>query len=112
MPAAKWWNRKMRDHLLHNATLDEADARVLPVIAYSNLGSPGSTDEAGNVLTEGTPPTAADGTWHIFSDDTIPAELAAFVVASGDRSAGLPLPAGIAGLSTIWAGMTVRTWSP
>lgn len=102
----------MRDHLLHNATLDEADARVLPVIAYSNLGSPGSTDEAGNVLTEGTPPKAADGTWHIFSDDAIPAELAAFVVASGDRSAGLKLPAGVAGLSTIWAGMTVLPHTP
>lgn len=98
----------MRDHLLHNAALDETDARVLPVIAYSSLGSPGSTDEAGNVLTEGTPPTAAGGTWHIFFDDAIPAELAAFVVAAGDRSAGLTLPAGIAGLSNIWAGMTVR----
>lgn len=102
----------MRDHLLHNATLDETDARVLSVIAYSNLGSPGSTDEAGNVLTEGTPPTAADGTWHIFFDDAIPAELAAFVVAAGDRSAGLTLPAGIAGLSTIWAGMTVLPHTP
>jgi hypothetical protein len=97
----------MRDHLLHNAAPDETDARVLPCVAYSNLGSPGSTDEAGNVLTEGTPPTAADGVWHIYSDDTIPAELAAFVVASGDRSVGLTLPAGVAGLSTIWAGMTV-----
>jgi hypothetical protein len=102
----------MRDYLIHNAAPDETDARVLPVIAYSNLGSPGSTDEAGNVLTEGTPPTAADGTWHIFSDDTIPAELAAFVVASGDRSTGLRLPAGIAGLSTIWAGMTVLPHAP
>jgi hypothetical protein len=102
----------MRDYLLHNATPDETDARVLPVIAYTDLGSPGSTDEAGNVLTEGTPPTAADGTWHIVSDETIPAELAAFVVASGDRDEGLTLPDGIAGLSTIWAGMTVRTWNP
>lgn len=97
----------MRDYLLHNATPDETDARVLVVTAYSNLGSPASTDEAGNVLTEGTPPTTADGTWHIYSDDTIPKELAAFVVASGDRSVGLKLPAGVAGLSTIWAGMTV-----
>lgn len=97
----------MRDHLLHNATLDETDARVLPVIAYSDLGSPASTDEAGNVLAEGTPPKAADGTWHIYSDETIPKELVAFVVASGDRSVGLKLPAGVAGLSTIWAGMTV-----
>lgn len=97
----------MRDYLLHNATPDETDARVLPVIAYTDLGSPGSTDEAGNVLTEGTPPKAADGTWHIYSDDTIPAELAVFVVASGDRSVGLTLPAGVVGLSTVWAGMTV-----
>jgi hypothetical protein len=102
----------MRDHLLHNATPDETDARVLPVIAYTDLGSPGSTDEAGNVLTEGTPPTAADGVWHIYSDDTIPAELAPFVVASGDRGAGLRLPAGIAGLSTIWAGMTLLPPTP
>jgi hypothetical protein len=102
----------MIDALLHNATLDDTDARVLPVIAYSHLGSPGSTDEAGNVLTEGTPPTAADGTWHIYSDDAIPAELAAFVVASGDRSVGLTLPAGVVGLSTVWAGMTVLPHTP
>ena len=102
----------MRDYLLHNAAPDETDARVLAVMAYSDLGSPGSTDEAGNVLTEGTPPTAADGTWHIFSNDTIPAELAAFVVASGDRSVGLKLPAGVAGLSTIWAGMTLLPHTP
>lgn len=97
----------MIDHLLHNATLDDTDARVLPVIAYADLGSPGSTDEAGNVLSEGTPPTAAEGAWHIYSDDTIPDELAPYVVASGEREAGLKLPAGITGLSTIWAGMRI-----
>lgn len=83
---------------------------ALKVDAYTDLGSPAETDEVGNALTQGVAPTQAPGDWIIVSignGNPIPEIVAPFVVASGDRSAGPTLPAGVAGLSTIWAGMSI-----
>jgi hypothetical protein len=88
---------------------------ALKVDAYTDLGSPAETDEVGNTLTQGVAPTQAAGDWIIVSignGNPIPEIVAPFVVASGDRDEGLTLPAGVAGLSTIWAGMTVLPHTP
>lgn len=88
---------------------------ALKVDAYTDLGSPAETDEVGNTLTQGGAATQAPGDWIIVSignGNPIPEIVAPFVVASGDRSVGLKLPAGVAGLSTIWAGMTVLPHTP
>lgn len=84
-------------------------AGLLPVTAYAGLGRQPVYGAAG-VITPGEAPAIAPGAWFILSIDAgdVPAELAAHVAAAGDRAEGLDLPAGIAGLSSAWAGMTVR----
>ena len=69
---------------------------ILPVDAYTDMGGPS------------IPPTLATGKWFIVSLDRevkLPAAAMAAIKADGEREAGLKLPAGVAGLSTIWAGM-------
>ena len=56
--------------------------------------------------------TYAPGFWHIVSiDDSykLPEVLMPFVKASGKRESGLNLPDGIISLSTVWAGMIIRS---
>ena len=56
------------------------------------------------------PATKAPGEWFIVSVDravTVPAQAQPAIKAQADRDAGLVLPSGIVGLSTVWAGMTV-----
>ena len=82
---------------------------VLPVDAYSDLGTPAVYDVDGiTVLTPAVPPTLATGKWFIVSVDrdvTIPAAAMPAIKAQAERTDGLKLPAGVVGLSTMWAGM-------
>ena len=82
---------------------------VLQVDAYSDLGTPAVYDVDGiTILTPAVPPTLATGKWFIVSVDrdvTIPAAAMPAIKAQGEREAGLKLPAGVVGLSTMWAGM-------
>ena len=84
---------------------------VLPVDAYSDLGTPAVYDVDGiTVLTPAVPPTLATGKWFIVSVDrdvTIPKAADGAIKAQGEREAGLKLPAGVVGLSTLWAGMSL-----
>lgn len=84
---------------------------ILPVDAYSALGTPPTYNPDMTVATPGTPPTLATGKWFIVSLDrnvTIPAAATAAIKAQAEREDGLTLPAGIVGLSTVWAGMVTR----
>lgn len=118
----------MRDYICHIADLDVEAATVsrwatkvegewgfhlpplcdcLSMQGYTDLGTPGDADGVGYV-----PPTLATGDWFIVSignGNPIPEVVAPYVVAEADREVGIVLPEGIAGLSTIWAGMIVRT---
>lgn len=84
---------------------------LLPVDAYSSLGTPAAYEADGvTVKTSGTPPTLATGKWFIVSLDRgvkVPAPAQGAIRAQAPREDGLTLPAGVAGLSTIWAGMKV-----
>lgn len=84
---------------------------ILPVEAYSDLGSPAVYDVDGvTELTPAVPPTLASGKWFIVSVDrevTIPAAAKGAIKAQGNREDGLTLPDGVVGLSTIWAGMRI-----
>lgn len=84
---------------------------ILPVDAYTAVGSPAVVDADGEtILTPAVAPTLATGKWFIVSVDrevTIPAAAMPAIKAQGKREDGLKLPANIAGLSTIWAGMTL-----
>ena len=86
---------------------------VLPVDAYTSVGAPAVyADDGETVVKPVVPPTKAPGQWFIVSVDRevkIPAKALPAIKAQADRDAGLTLPAGIAGLSTVWAGMTIRT---
>lgn len=82
------------------------------VDAYTVLGTPGTQDADGNILTPGTPPTKAAGVWLIVTLDkavNIPAGVQGAIKAQGDRDAGLKLPAGIVGLSAVPWGMTLAS---
>lgn len=85
---------------------------ILPVDAYTALGTPAVYDVDGiTVLTPAVAPTLASGKWFIVSVDrqvTVPAAAQPAIQAQADRADGLTLPASIKGLSTVWAGMTVR----
>lgn len=75
---------------------------ILPVDAYSALAT---YDADGNQL---TPPTLATGKWFIVSldrDVKLPDAAKAAIKAQANREDGLTLPAGVVGLSTVWAGM-------
>lgn len=81
---------------------------ILSVDAYTALGTPATYAEDGTVTDPGVPPTLATGRWFIVSLDRevkLPAAAMGAIKADGEREAGLKLPAGVAGLSTIWAGM-------
>lgn len=82
---------------------------ILPVDAYSDLGTPAVYDADGiTVLTPAVPPTLATGKWFIVSVDRevkIPKAAEGAIKAQGEREDGLKLPAGVVGLSTMWAGM-------
>lgn len=84
---------------------------ILQVDAYTDLGSPAVYHADGvTVLTPAVPPTLATGKWFIVSVDrdvTVPDKALPAIKAQGEREAGLKLPDGIAGLSTMWAGMTL-----
>jgi hypothetical protein len=72
---------------------------------------PWQTDEAGNALAPPQEGIAAPGDWLIITignGNPIPEVVAPFVVSSGLREEGLPLPDGIVALSPIWAGMFLR----
>lgn len=113
--------KPVRDYLIHVANLQDQAAVIAPwigedgqpvlpegcqvlgfgepLIAYSDLGD-GDT----------VPPTPAPGRWFIITaDDPLPPDVAAFVVAEASREEGLTLPTGVVGLSTMWAGMKVKT---
>ena len=82
----------------------------LPVIAFADLAVPATYDGEGTMLDAGTAPMPAPGWWAIvtLSDgEAMPGQLAGYVAAEGDREAGLALPGGVVGLSTVWAGMRV-----
>jgi len=83
---------------------------ALPVDAYTDLGTPAVMD--GEVeKVPAVEPTKAAGRWVIVSLDRevkVPPALGQYIKAQGRREDGLDLPKGIAGLSTVWAGMTVR----
>lgn len=88
---------------------------ALPVIAYSSLGTPATTDELGEIVDPGVEPVSSPGWWAIVSLDgqaTLPTEFAAHVIAEADRETGLILPDGVAGLSTLWAGMKLLDAPP
>lgn len=88
---------------------------ALPVIAYSSLGTPATTDELGEIVDPGVEPVSSPGWWSIVSLDgqaTLPTEFAAHVIAEADREVGLVLPDGVAGLSILWAGMRILYTSP
>ena len=85
---------------------------ILPVDAYTALGSPAVLGPDGEtIITPAVPPIKAPGAWFIVSVDrdvTVPKKAQAAIKAQADRDAGLTLPAGIVGLSTIWAGMRIN----
>lgn len=83
---------------------------LLPVDAYTDMGTPPTIAEDGAVKDPGTPPTLAPGKWFIVSldrDVQLPDAAKAAIRADGEREDGLKLPVGIVGLSTVWAGMTL-----
>ena len=82
----------------------------LPVIAYEDLGVPATYDGEGAMLDAGTSPVPAPGWWAIVTlseGEVMPEQLVDHIAAEGDREAGLALPVGVVGLSTVWAGMRV-----
>ena len=85
---------------------------ILPVDAYTDMGTPATYGDDGlKVKDPGTPPTLAPGEWFIVSldrDVKMPDIAKANIVAEAEREEGLKLPDGIVGLSTAWAGMTIR----
>lgn len=91
-----------------------AQSSILEVTAYSDLGDIGTLDDEGNILDPGVPATVAPGVWFIASlpDDTLPEALLQFVQAKAERGTVLLLPTGIAGLSTVWAGMQIQPGNP
>lgn len=85
---------------------------ILPVDAYTALGSPAVIGPDGEtIIAPAVPPTKAPGAWFIVSVDrdvTVPKKAQAAIKAQADRDVGLTLPAGIVGLSTVWAGMRIN----
>lgn len=85
---------------------------ILPVVAYTDVGTPPVLDNSvfpPTVVTPGVAPTPASGAWFLVSVDravTVPAAAQPAIKAqTADRSGAMQLPAGIKGLSTMWAGM-------
>lgn len=95
----------MYDYLIKSNSLFEISlpkrSSYLEVKAIKQFPS----EEGGNIV-------YSPGFWHIISisdGDTFPQELNSFVQASGSRKKGINLPDGIISLSTVWAGMTIRS---
>lgn len=101
-----WASNKDGEWVFHLPPLCDA----LMLEAYTDLGTLGDENGEG-----GEPPMLASGHWIIVSignGNPIPEVVAPYVVAEGSREDGLTLPVGVAGLSTMWAGMSVRPSTP